>query len=108
MVFPSLGEGFSLSMVEAMACGLPVISSTNTGANDFIENSKNGFIVPIQDTDALVDKMQWFIKHHEEIPRMGKNAIKTASKLTWNNYHEKVGAAVREIMKHEKESRFVG
>ena len=91
-----------------MACGLPVISSTNTGANDFIENSKNGFIVPIQDTDALVDKMQWFIKHHEEIPRMGKNAIKTASKLTWNNYHEKVGAAVREIMKHEKESRFVG
>jgi glycosyltransferase involved in cell wall biosynthesis len=108
MVFPSLGEGFSLSMVEAMACGLPVISSTNTGANDFIENSKNGFIVPIQDTDALVDKMQWFIKHHEEIPRMGKNAIKTASALTWDNYHKKVAAAIREIVEHEKESRFAG
>lgn len=108
MVFPSLGEGFSLSMVEAMACGLPVISSTNTGANDFIENSKNGFIVPIQDTDALVDKMQWFIKHHEEIPRMGKNAIKTASALTWDNYHKKVAAAIRKIVEHEKESRFAG
>ena len=108
MVFPSLGEGFSLSMVEAMACGLPVISSTNTGANDFIENSKNGFIVPIQDTDALVDKMQWFIKHHEEIPRMGKNAIKTASALTWDNYHKKVAAAIMEIVEHEKESRFAG
>lgn len=108
MVFPSLGEGFSLSMVEAMACGLPVISSTNTGANDFIENSKNGFIVPIQDADAIADKMQWFMNHREEIPRMGKNAIKTASALTWDNYHKKVAAAIREIVEHEKESRFAG
>lgn len=102
MIFPSLGEGFSLSMVEALACGLPIISSTNTGVNDFIEDGENGFIVPVQDTNAIVDKMQWFINHREEIPRMGRNAIKTASELTWDNYHETVAAAIKEIVEHEK------
>ncbi len=108
MIFPSLGEGFSLSMVEALACGLPIISSTNTGVNDFIDDGKNGFIVPVQNTAAIVDKMEWFINHHEEIPRMGRIAIETASELTWDNYHKKVAAAVREIMEHEKADCFVG
>ena len=97
-----------MSMVEALACGLPIISSTNTGVNDFIDDGKNGFIVPVQNTAAIVDKMEWFINHHEEIPRMGRIAIETASELTWDNYHKKVAAAVREIMEHEKADCFVG
>ena len=102
MVFPSLGEGFSLSMVEALACGLPIISSCNTGVNDYIQDGVNGFVVPIQDSVAIAEKMQWFIEHREKIPEMGLNAIKTAKKLTWENYYEKVGCAIEDIVTKEK------
>lgn len=102
MVFPSLGEGFSLSIVEAMACGLPIISSTNTGVNDFIVEGENGFLVPIQNADAIAEKMQWFINHREEIPRMGRNAMNDASNMTWENYYRKIGIALENIMACEK------
>lgn len=102
MVFPSLGEGFSLSMVEALACGLPIISSCNTGVNDYISEGINGFITPIQNSIAVAEKMQWFIEHREKIPEMGLNAISTAEKLTWENYYKQIGDAIREIVEKEK------
>lgn len=108
MLFPSLGEGFGLSMAEAMACGLPVISTANTGAYDIVSDAQNGFIVPIQDADAIANKMQWFINNREEIPRMGQNAMKTVSELTWDNYYKQVAAAIGEIIEREKGNCLTG
>lgn len=108
MVFPSLGEGFSLAVTEAMACGLPIISSTNTGVNDFIVDGRNGFIIPVQSSDAIAKKMRWFINHREQIPEMGENAIKTAKSLTWEMYHKKVAVAVEEIIEREKKNNSFG
>lgn len=97
MVFPSLGEGFGLSILEAMATGIPVISSTNTGINDYIRDGYNGFIVPIQNANAIADKMRWFIDNRKEIPKMGYNATITAKQFTWDSYYEKVGSAITSI-----------
>ena len=102
MIFPSLGEGFSLSMVEALACGLPIISSCNTGVNDYINDGINGFIVPIQNSVAIAEKMQWFIEHRERIPEMGLNAISTSKKLTWENYYKQIACAIKDIYRKEK------
>ena len=54
-VLPSLEEGLVRVACEAMACGLPVILTPNTGANDFVRPGVNGEVVPIRDPQAIAD-----------------------------------------------------
>lgn len=51
----SLEDGFALTAAEAMACGIPVVLTPNTGFSDFIIPGKNGEIVPIRDPQAAAD-----------------------------------------------------
>jgi starch synthase len=54
-VLPSLEDGFALTVAEALACGLPVITTPNTGASDLIRPGENGEVVPIRDAAALAN-----------------------------------------------------
>ncbi len=59
-VLPSLEDGFARTVAEALACGLPVITTPNTGASDLIIPGRNGEIVPIRDSRALADAiLKW-------------------------------------------------
>jgi glycosyltransferase involved in cell wall biosynthesis len=59
-VLPSLEDGFARTVTEALACGLPVITTPNTGASDLIIPGRNGEIVPIRDSKALADAiLKW-------------------------------------------------
>lgn len=89
-VFPSLGEGLSLSVLEAMACGLPGIVSKNSGANDAIIDGINGYEVDIQNSEILREKMLWFTEHKECIPDMGRAAAESAEKYSWRTYETRV------------------
>jgi glycosyltransferase involved in cell wall biosynthesis len=52
-VLPSLEEGLVRSALEAMACGLPVVLTPNTGANDYISSDAAGEVVPIRNAEAI-------------------------------------------------------
>lgn len=56
-ILPSRGENFSVAVLEALACGLPVISSVTGGIRECI-NSRNGLLFPVNDVDALADAIQ--------------------------------------------------
>ena len=71
LVLPSLFEGFGLVILEAMAAGLPVITTQNTGGPDVIGEGKDGFVVPAGNAEALREKMEWFIKNPEKAIEMG-------------------------------------
>jgi starch synthase len=58
LVLPSIEEGLALVQAQAMACGCPVICSTNTGGEDLFTDGVEGFIVPIRDSAALAARMQ--------------------------------------------------
>jgi len=54
-VLPSLEEGLARTSLEAMACGLPVVVTPNTGSNDLVTEGVNGSVVPIRDPQAIAD-----------------------------------------------------
>lgn len=100
-IFPSLGDSYALSVMEAAACGLPVIVSENTGVQDIVTNGKNGFVIPIQSKEAIKQKVLWFVEHPEQIKSMGQAAREFALKFTWNSYYERIGQIFQDLSKKQ-------
>jgi hypothetical protein len=99
LVLPSLFEGFGLVILEAMAAGLPVITTQNTGGPDVIGEGKEGFVVPAGNAEALREKMEWFIKNPEKAAEMGKAAHRKAKEYTWEKYGAEYARIIREVVK---------
>ena len=93
-IFPSLGEGFGLVLLEALSNGLPVICSRNCAGPDLIEDGKNGFLIDAGDTIALVDKLLWFESNRDKLPEMSQYARKSSSKYTWGIYEKNVVSGI--------------
>src|SRR2546421_4220769 len=87
LVLPSVEEGLALVQGQAMACGLPVIGTPNTGAEDLFTDGHEGFIVPIRDPHAIREKVVYLYEHPEERELMGKRALdRVASLAGWETY----------------------
>lgn len=95
-VFPSLVEGFGLVLLEAMACGIPIITTPNTAGSDIITDGVEGFIIPIRDIEALKTKLEWCYSHPHELAEMGMAARRRAEQLTWESYRKKLAMVIKE------------
>ncbi|ODS38295.1 MAG: glycosyl transferase family 1 [Candidatus Altiarchaeales archaeon WOR_SM1_86-2] len=95
-VFPSLLEGSSKSTYEALACGLPVITTFNSGS--VVNDGKEGFIIPVQDAEAIKDKILFFYNNRKEIEKFGEKARELAEKYTWGVYAENINKAYENIL----------
>lgn len=98
MIFPSLGEGFSLALVEGLATGLPVIASENSGSSELIKDGWNGFVIPIQNKNEIRDKVLYFVNNSEKVADMSINAHLSVLSLTWEDYYHNVIHAIKEIV----------
>ena len=75
-VLPSYGEGFPLVILEAMAAGLPIISTPVGAIPEIIENGKNGFLVKSMDNIELAEKIRYLVENEKLRKKMGNNNIK--------------------------------
>jgi glycosyltransferase involved in cell wall biosynthesis len=90
-VLPSIEDGFGLVIVEAMACGLPVIATENTGGPDIIRDGVDGFLVPIRDAQALRARLSWLYEHRDECRDMGQRAHeRTVADFNLSRYGERL------------------
>ena len=87
-VLPTLAEGMALVHLEAMACGVPVITTPNCGS--VVRDGIDGFIVPIRDAQALADRMQQLLEDRSLRARMGAAARERARDFTWQRYGERL------------------
>ena len=100
-VMPSIEEGLALVQAQAMACGLPLICTTNSGGEDLIEDGKEGFVIPIRDVEALKEKLVYYHENPDALARMSEAAqTRAAHGLTWHDYGEKIAKAYERIQ-HE-------
>lgn len=65
-------EGIPVVIMEAMAQGLPVLSTYHSGIPELVQDGKSGFLVPESDVDALVERLIYLIEHREIWPQIGK------------------------------------
>lgn len=83
-------EAFGLVLVEAMACGLPVVCSDGLGNRDVIDDGENGFLVKSRDAKALADKIQYLIANDNERNLMGAKALEISKKYGMETYISKL------------------
>src|SRR5690606_35070387 len=76
LVFPSYRESFPNVVMQAGAMSLPSIVSDINGCNEIIVEGKNGVIVPVKSTDALLRSMKKFAKDSELLNNLKRNARK--------------------------------
>ena len=96
-VFPSLLEGSAKVVYEALACGLPIITTYNSGS--VIRDEQEGFIIPIQDIEAIKEKILYFYNNRSEIKKFGMRARKLAEKYIWEKYGKNIVDIYEEIEK---------
>jgi glycosyltransferase involved in cell wall biosynthesis len=77
-----------VSVMEAMALGLPIISTSVGGVPFIIREKDNGFLVPPNNAEAFVDKILWIKDHEAESAEISKNARKDAENWDWKRVKE--------------------
>jgi len=73
-VFSSLYEGMPNSILEAMAHGMPVISTNVNGVQELIDEGINGLTVPPGDSESLFDALEYVFSNEKELDKLGQNA----------------------------------
>jgi glycosyltransferase involved in cell wall biosynthesis len=93
VALPSIAEGFGLVILEAMACGVPVLCTTSTAGADFITHRQNGLLIEPGSSEAIQRELVWALTHRDELFQIGQCARAEAEKHTWAEYRRKFFAA---------------
>jgi glycosyltransferase involved in cell wall biosynthesis len=87
-VHSAITEGFGLTLIEAMACGLPVVCTDGKGNRELIQEGENGFMVGERDQKLFADKIELLLKNDNLRQEMGEKARKFAQGFGIEKYVE--------------------
>lgn len=73
MVLPSLSEGLPNAILEAYACGIPVVATDVGGVRDILKNNLNGYLIKPKDSEAIVKGVLKILKNKKIAQKMGKH-----------------------------------
>lgn len=97
-VLPSLSDAFPLVCLEAMACGLPVITTDHVGTKEAIREGIDGFVVPTRDVNAIKEKILLLYRNPQLRQQMGQSALDRAHSYTWELYQRQLLSFYEGIM----------
>jgi glycosyltransferase involved in cell wall biosynthesis len=93
-------EGFHLPPLEAMACRCPVVSTRIGGPADFVEDGINGFLVDVEDSTRLAERLVEALTLSDATWRqISKAALATATRYTWDDATELLEVALGDVIR---------
>ncbi len=95
---PSRSEGLGISIIEAMAAGLPVIASRVGGIPEAVVDGETGILVPSEDPQALADAIQWMVEHPEDRAEMGRRGRERAMLFDVHTIAAQLEQIYREVL----------
>lgn len=101
LVLPTLYEGFALVITEAMAHGLSVITTPNSGAGGFITHGREGLIVPTQNVERLAEAIEYCIHNPAAVKEMNKQALARAASWQWTDYRRTLAEQITSFLNHK-------
>jgi len=91
-ILPSLTEGISMTIIEAMAAGIPVIASSVGGNPEIIEHNKNGILISLDEPSVWIETIKYLMENEQERKRLSDSArskvVKEFSLETMVNRYE--------------------
>ena len=103
-VLPSHYEGLPTTLLEAMACGQPVVATAVSGTLDVIESGKNGILVPIKSPDKMADAVSSLLGDEKRMVELGLAARRTIEeRFTWDAISDKILQCYESVVQKKKE-----
>jgi glycosyltransferase involved in cell wall biosynthesis len=96
-VFPSFFEGLAQVQIEALASGLPVIGTRESGAGELVRDEHNGFVVPAGDAAALADRMKQLAGRPRDLARLRDAVLAERHRLDWSAYGDRWSRLLDEL-----------
>lgn len=93
--FPTLAEGFALAHLEAMACGVPVVTTPNCGPA--VRNGEDGFVIPPRDPVALANHLELIVSDRALRDRMSRSARTRAAEFSWAAYRTRLTTTLADL-----------
>jgi glycosyltransferase involved in cell wall biosynthesis len=105
-VLMSLEEGLAMVQSQAMACGLPIICSENTGGEDLLtKDGEEGFVIKIRNVDALKEKLLYLYQNQDICKIMGNRAKKRMQQgFSWDDYGIRYANNLVDILEKNEEN----
>lgn len=97
-VLPTVSDVFPAVILEAMAAGVPVITTPNCGASDVVRDGIDGFIVPVRSPEEIAKKLDLLASSPELRAEMSRNAAARAKEYTIEKYRERLLATLCESL----------
>lgn len=94
-VLPSMNEGMSNSLLEAMSAGLAVVTTSTGGARDLVQG--NGVIVPRRSSQPIADALKTYLNDPEKLAQHCKKSREVAESLSWSNIAGQYTALYKEV-----------
>jgi D-inositol-3-phosphate glycosyltransferase len=98
VVVPSYYESFGMVALEAMACGTPVVVSQVGGLAFLVQDGITGYTVPVEDPQALADRLLMLLKDEQLRQQMGQRAAEKAKNYSWQNIVEQLLVVYQEVL----------
>jgi glycosyltransferase involved in cell wall biosynthesis len=98
-VLPSLNEGMSNNMLEALASGMPIIMTPTGGADELIKEGINGYIVKFKDSNDISEKIEKLIKEPDLVKKMALESRKIAENFSWKKVASQYAEIYQKVIK---------